>query len=50
MPAEITPRKIEIIEFFNGISKSDAAPAPVQAPVPGRGIATNTNNPKTVKF
>ena len=50
MPAEITPRKIEIMEFFNGISKSDAAPAPVQAPVPGRGIATNKNNPSVSYF
>ena len=47
-PAVQTPNIIDIIAFLNGIFKNAAATAAVQAPVPGKGIATNKNNPNVL--
>ena len=44
-PAISTPRAIIGNAFLGGISKSDAISAPVQPPVPGSGIATNSKSP-----
>ena len=46
IPAAITPSEIAIILFLKSRSSILAAKVPVQAPVPGTGIATNKNNAK----
>ena len=43
-PATSTPAMIEITVFLKSSFKILAAKVPVQAPVPGIGIATNRNN------
>ena len=43
IPAAITPPKIGQKAFFRGRPNNQAAIEPVQAPVPGKGIATNIN-------
>lgn len=49
-PATITPSNIGRIASFNRISIKAATKAPVQAPVPGNGIATKINKPKDLYF
>jgi hypothetical protein len=39
-PADKTPAKIALREEARGMPRTKAARAPVQAPVPGRGIPT----------
>lgn len=39
--ADITPANIDNTDFLKSKSSIDAARVPVQAPVAGRGIATN---------
>ena len=46
MPAIKTPNIAAIADFFLFIPNNDAKKHPVQAPVPGKGIPTNNNNPK----
>lgn len=53
IPEMRTPRKINKSDFFAGIPNRSAASDPVQAPVIGRGIATNNisaNSPYTSYF
>ena len=42
-PAASSPSKMAGRAFRRRMSSSDATSAPVQAPVPGRGMATRTN-------
>ena len=49
-PAVSTPKAKGNHAFFRGTCKKLAIRDPTHAPVPGRGIATNINNPKAVKF
>lgn len=44
IPAIITPRDIAIILFNLFSFKNQAIKLPVQAPVPGKGTATNSIN------
>ena len=44
--AIISPQKIAIEDFLISTSRRDAIRDPVHAPVPGRGIPTNSSNPK----
>ena len=46
MLANIIPSIIAINDFFLFKLSSTASPAPVHAPVPGRGIPTNNTRPK----
>lgn len=41
MPAIITPREMAMVVFLKPKLRMLAARVPVQAPVPGKGIATN---------
>ena len=45
-PAESTPARIAMTVFLKSRFKMLAARVPVQAPVPGIGIATNRNSAK----
>jgi len=45
-PAASIPKKIIIDAFLISIFKKLATKAPVQPPVPGRGIATKINSPQ----
>ena len=45
-----TPAKIEIKALLRFISSRDATRAPVQAPVPGSGIATKRKSPHVAYF
>lgn len=49
-PAVKTPNIIAGSAFFSRISSKAATSAPVQAPVPGKGIATNMNSPQKANF
>ena len=49
-PAVNTPNTKGNQAFFNGTCKKFAINEPTHAPVPGKGIATNRNKPKAVKF
>ena len=44
-PAVSTPSTTAGRAFFSRMSKKAAAREPVQAPVPGRGMATNSHSP-----
>lgn len=44
--ASIIPINIASADFFMSILKTDDTRAPVQAPVPGRGMPTNNTNPQ----
>lgn len=48
IPAAIIPRAMAINDFFLFNPSNIARRAPVQPPVPGRGMATNRNNPKYI--
>jgi hypothetical protein len=50
IPAVIIPIIIGVIAFFGGIPNNQAAMDPVQAPVIGKGIATNRNRAKFPYF
>ena len=50
IPAASTPAKMEGMAFRRGMSRKAAARAPVQAPVPGRGMATNSISPRYLYF
>ena len=50
MPATITPAPIEIRARFRGMPKTKAIKAPVQAPVPGKGMATKIAKAKSPKI
>ena len=42
MPARITPRQTDRVVLLKPMFRKDAARVPVQAPVPGRGMPTNS--------
>lgn len=44
-PAKSTPKKLADTAAQNGISRMAATNAPVHAPVPGKGTATNSIRP-----
>ena len=44
-PARTTPTKFADRPDQNGMPRTDAIMAPLQAPVPGNGTATNSINP-----
>ena len=46
MPAMRTPAKMEGTALRRGMSRKAATRAPVQAPVPGRGMATKMARPR----
>ena len=48
IPAASTPATIGGIAFLGGKFKKFAISEPTHAPVPGKGIATNKNNPIAV--
>ena len=50
IPATTTPAKMDGMAFLKGISRNAAAKAPVQAPVPGRGMATKSISPRYLYF
>ena len=45
-----TPRRIGTIAFFQSISRIVAIKDPVHAPVPGRGIPTNSKSPQNSPY
>ena len=47
-PAAATPSRIISMACFRSTPSSEATSAPVQAPVPGRGMATRINRPKSL--
>ena len=49
-PAPITPKKIMGKECLNLTLKTFATRLPVQAPVPGRGIATKVKRPQRLRL
>ena len=49
-PAAATPANIDMNACFLLMSNNAATRAPVHAPVPGRGIATNTKSPHAAYF
>ena len=46
MLADITPKEHAKMDIFLSTSKTDETKHPVQAPVPGSGIATNKRMPQ----
>ena len=48
-PAIATPKAMAKKAFTSGTFKSAAKKEPVQAPVPGKGIATKITNPHQVR-
>ena len=48
--ASKSPKKIAGTAFFSFTSSRQAIKAPVQAPVPGRGIPTKSTRPKNSYF
>ena len=47
-PAAATPSRIISMACFRSTPSSEATSAPVQAPVPGRGMATRINRPRSL--
>ena len=45
-----SPHRIAMEDFLISTSRRDAIKAPVQAPVPGRGIPTNNSSPRNSYF